>query len=241
MLANNETGTIPPVKELAQIARERGVLFHTDAVQAVGKMSVDVRDLGVDLLSLSAHKFYGPKGAGALYVRTGTPLDAHTVGGGQEMNLRSGTENVAAVAGLAEAIRLLQENPDRHSRAVHLAEEFTAKLFAAVPDIRLHGHPERRIKSTVNLGFSGVNGEALVIALDLRGIAVSSGSACSTGATQPSHVLRAMGLDRAAAESSIRFSFGYLNTASDIDRIVVTVAAEVARLRGMSPVYQAGA
>ena len=240
MLANNEVGTVQPISKLAGIAHERGVLFHTDAVQAIGKIPVDVGELGVDLLSLSAHKFYGPKGVGALYIRTGTMIDAHIFGGEQEGTLRSGTENVPAIAGMAEAMRLLQERPDPNEHAVRIAKEFIGKLFSAIPGITLNGHPEQRIKSTVNVGFAGVNGEALVIALDLRGICVSSGAACSTGAIEPSHVLTAMGFSQAETESSLRFSFGKLNRPEDVDVIVEVLAAEVERLRRMSPLYRAG-
>ena len=239
MTVNNEVGTIQPIKKLAEIAHERGVLFHTDAVQAVGRMPLDVDDLGVDLLALSPHKFYGPKGVGVLYIRSGTPINAHIFGGGQEGKRRSGTENLPAIVGLAEAIGLLQEDPHHHERAEALGEEFRKKLFTAVPDIQLYGHPERRIKSTVGVGFAGANGEALVIALDLNNICVSSGSACSTGAIEPSHVLLAMGYDRAAAENSIRFSFGKLNQPEDIDVMVARVTAEVERLRRISPLYRA--
>ena len=240
MLANNEVGTIQPIRELARIARERGVLFHTDAVQAIGKLRVNVEELGADLLSLSAHKFYGPKGVGALYVRAGTIIDAHIYGGGQESKLRSGTENVPAVVGMALALRFLQEHPNSNDRASQIAEDFTKKLFAVVPDITLHGHPEQRIKSTVNVGLHGANGEALVIALDLHGICVSSGAACSTGAIEPSHVLTAMGFDQPETESSIRFSFGRSSEPDDADVMVEALASEVERLRRMSPVYRAG-
>ncbi len=238
MAANNEVGTMQPIRELATIAHERDTLFHTDAVQSIGKVPVDVNELGVDMLTLSAHKFYGPKGVGALYLRRGVEVDPLIFGGGQESTRRSGTEDLPGIVGMAEALKLLKEQPEQYDQAAAIADQFRTRLFEQVPDIQLHGHPEQRIKTTVNVGFNGINGEALVIALDLHGICVSSGAACSTGAIEPSHVITAMGFEQAVAESSIRFSFGRLNRMDDIDSLVETIATEVDRLRQMSPNYR---
>ncbi len=239
MTVNNEVGTIQPIEQLAAITRERGVLFHTDAVQAAGKIPVEINKPAVDLLTISAHKIYGPKGVGALYVRAGTNIEPHIFGGGQEAARRSGTENLPSIVGFAEAVKLLSEKSNSNDQAAAVGEEFLHRLRDAIDDVRLHGHPDRRVTSTINVGFAGINGEALLIGLDLQGICVSSGSACSTGAIEPSHVLTAMGCDRAAAESSLRFSFGRLNDPGDLDYLITTIADEVDRLRRLSPTYRA--
>ncbi len=233
MLANNEVGTIHPIRMLADLAHERGVIFHTDAVQAMGKIPVNVDDLGVDLLSLAAHKFYGPKGVGILYVRSGTRLAPIIHGGGQETGRRPGTENIPGVAGTAAAMKILTEDPDEMSRVASIASDFRQRLTANIDDIEFFGDPECRLPNTVSVGFGGVDGESLTIALDLHGICVSTGSACMTGAAQPSHVLTTMGVDPRYLRGAIRFSFGRENVPGDAALIAEAVAGEVARLRAM--------
>lgn len=237
MLANNEIGTVYPIIELAHIAKEHGVVFHTDAVQAYGKIPVNVNELGVDMLSLSAHKFYGPKGIGALYVRQGTRLAPILFGGGQEQGRRPGTENVPGAVGMALAMQIAGEEPQEIRRAGKLAEEFRKLLTQDVEDIMIFGDAENRLPNTVAVGFGGVDGESLTIALDLRGICVSTGSACHSGASEPSHVLKAMGIGLHHAMGAIRFSFGRDSKGEDPSHIVTAVAEEVGRLRSMSPTH----
>lgn len=237
MLANNEVGTVHPIADLAQIARERGVVFHTDAVQAYGKIPVNVNELGVDLLSLSSHKFYGPKGVGILYVRQGTRLAPILFGGGQEQGRRPGTENVPGAVGTALAMQIAAEEPQESRRVGKLADEFRKLISQKVDDIMIFGDPERRLPNTVAVGFGGVEGESLAIALDLRGICVSTGSACHSGAHEPSHVLRAMGAPRHFALGVIRFSFGRDSKPDDPALIAAAAAEEVARLRALSPAH----
>jgi len=211
MLANNELGTIHPIAELAALARERGILFHTDAVQAPGRIRCDVAELGVDLLTLSAHKFYGPKGAGVLYVREGTPLVPLVVGGGQEAGLRAGTENVAAIAGLARALELaVFELPDEAPRLAALRERFEETVLREIPGTRINGAGARRLPSLSSVAFDELGAAELLARLDLEGLAVSAGSACSSGAVEPSHVLVATGAPAWVANGTIRFSFGRL-------------------------------
>lgn len=237
MLANNEIGTVYPIAQLAAIARERGVVFHTDAVQAYGKIPVNVNELGVDMLSLSAHKFYGPKGIGVLYVRSGTRLAPILFGGGQEQGRRPGTENVPGAVGMALAMQIAAEEPQEIRRAGKLADEFRKLLAQEVDDIVFFGDAENRLPNTVAVGFGGVDGESLTIALDLRGVCVSTGSACHSGATEPSHVLKAMGIGLHHAMGAIRFSFGRESKGDDPSLIVTAVAGEVGRLRSMSPTH----
>lgn len=236
MHANNEIGTIQPVAELAALARERGALVHTDAVQSVGKIPVDVRDLGVDMLSLSGHKFNGPKGAGALWVRRGTRLHAQLTGGRQERNRRAGTENLPAIVGLGAAARRLLERPPSEAAAdvTALRDRLEAGILAAVPGTTVNGGGAARVGNTSNISFDGVEAESLLIALDLEGIAVSTGSACSSGTLEPSHVLKAMGLPPHRVQNSLRFSLGIGNTAADVDRVVAVLPAAVNRLRGLT-------
>ncbi|MEW5700623.1 MAG: cysteine desulfurase family protein [Candidatus Zixiibacteriota bacterium] len=231
MLANNEIGTIQPVSLLARLAHERGVVFHTDAVQALGKIPVDVDKLGVDLLSLSSHKFYGPKGIGLLYVRQGIRLAPILHGGGQEMGRRPGTENVPGAAGTAVAMKLLHEDPDEPRRVAAIAAEFQRLLGEKVTDIELFGDPDSRLPNTVAVGFGGVDGTDLMIALDLRGLCVSTGSACTSGVREPSHVLQALGIVPHYAHGSIRFSFGRGSRTEHAAIIADAVAAEVERMR----------
>ena len=235
MHANNEIGTIQPIAELARLAHARGALFHTDAVQSVGKLAVDVRELDVDLLSLSAHKLNGPKGVGALWVRRGTRLTAHTTGGKQERNRRAGTENVPAIVGLGAAARLaLDKGSADTARVAALRDRLERGILTAVPGTVVNGDPDRRVANTCNISFDRVEAEALLIALDLDGIAVSTGSACSSGALEPSHVLRAMGFSAHRTQNSIRFSLGLGNTADEVDRVLEVLPGIVDRLRALT-------
>ncbi len=235
MHANNEIGTIQPVAELAALARERGALVLTDAVQSVGKIPVDVRGLGVDLLSLSGHKFNGPKGAGALWIRRGTRLHAQLTGGRQERNRRAGTENLPAIVGLgAAAHRLLEADEKGPGHVTGLRDRLEAGILAEVPGTVVNGGGSPRVGNTSNISFHGVEAESLLIALDLEGIAVSTGSACSSGTLEPSHVLRAMGFSPHRAQNSIRFSLGLGNTRADVDRVVEVLPGIVDRLRALS-------
>jgi cysteine desulfurase len=230
MLANNETGVLQPVAEAARHARGRGALVHCDAVQAAGKVPVDVRELDVDLLTLSAHKIGGPKGAGALYVRRGTVLKALLRGGAQERNRRAGTENVAAIVGFGAAATLARERlPGESARLGPLRDRFEQRLLATSGARRNGGEP--RVANTTNVSFEGTEAESLLMALDLAGIAVSTGAACAAGATEPSHVLRAMGLPAERVQASLRFSLGRGTTAADLDRVALAVAAAVAAQR----------
>lgn len=235
MLANNEIGTLQPIAEIARICREAGVLIHTDAVQAVGSIPVDVRELGVDLLSLSAHKFYGPKGMGVLYARKGTRRQPLFRGGGQERGHRPGTENVPGIVGTAtaldQAVGLLSTEAER-IRA--LRDRLIAGIEFSVPGCRLNGHPLQRLPNNAHFSVEGVESEALLVSLDLHGIAASGGSACMSGALEPSHVLQAIGVPMEAARGSVRFSLGRGNTAEEIDRVITLFAETVERLRGLS-------
>jgi len=232
MHANNEIGTIQPLAELAAIAHRHGALFHTDAVQSIGKLRIDVADIGVDLLSLSAHKCYGPKGIGALWVRRGSRLIPMMTGGKQERNRRAGTENVPGIAGLGAAARLaIRQAETEAGRLAALRDLLEAGILQRVSGTLVNGDPTRRVSNTTNISFDRVEAESLLIALDLEGIAVSTGSACSSGTLQPSHVLRAMGHSPHRAQSSIRFSLGAGNTVEEIDRVIAVLPKVVNRLR----------
>jgi len=232
MLANNEIGTIQPVAQLAAIAREHGVLFHTDAVQAPSWLPIDVAELGVDLLTLSAHKFYGPKGVGLLYARAGVPIAPHVIGGGQEFGRRSGTQNVLGIVGMAKAFELaVQERPAASARTAALRDRLAAGIQAGIADVRRNGSADGRLANNLNMSFAGVESEALLIALDLEGIAVSAGSACTSGSLDPSHVLAALGIGARWQTGAIRFSLGRTTTDMEIDRVLRTLPALVARLR----------
>ncbi|MTI93966.1 MAG: cysteine desulfurase NifS [Firmicutes bacterium] len=240
MHANNEVGTIQPIKELAAVARERGVRFHTDAVQTVGNIPVDVQDLGVDMLSLSAHKIYGPKGVGLLWVRKGTKLNSITFGGAQEKKLRPGTENVAGIIGLSRALELaVQEQPETKARLTELRDHLISGL-TTLPDVWLNGHPQHRLPGNVNVSVDRVEGEALILSLDMAGIAVSSGSACTSGSLDPSHVLMSMGLSHQQAHGSLRLTLGKSTTREDIEHVLTVVPDVVKRLRDMSPIRESG-
>jgi len=237
MHANNEIGTIQPVAELAQLAHARGALFHTDAVQSVAKIPVDVRALGVDLLSLSAHKFYGPKGAGALWIRRGTRIGAILTGGKHERNRRAGTENVAGIAGLGTAAELAARKLQPEGmRLAALRDRLERLVLERVPGSAINGSREQRVPNTTNISFEGVEAESLLIALDLDGIAVSTGSACSSGTLEPSHVLRAMGLPAHRTQNSIRISLGAGNTDQDVDFLLDRLPGIVQKLRSLTRV-----
>jgi cysteine desulfurase len=237
MLANNETGVIFPVAEVAGRCRARGILVHTDATQAVGKVPVDMRALGVDLLSLSAHKFGGPKGVGALVVRRGVTLVAQQTGGHQERGVRGGTENVPGIAGFGEAARVAAERlaAGEPSALAALRDRLEGRVVEMIPQAALNGAGAPRLPNTSSCSFAGVDGEALLVALDLEGIAVSSGSACAAGAADPSHVLLAMGLSRERAQATVRFSLGVDTTPDDVDYVAATLPAVVERLRALAP------
>ena len=234
MHANNETGVIQPVAEISSLAKRHGILFHTDAVQSVGKIPVNVQDLGVDLLSISGHKIHGPKGIGALYVRKGTRMAPFMTGGSQERKRRAGTENVPAIAGLGAAALLAGERlPEVSTRVAELRDRLQDQAMARIAGTRINGQA-LRLPNVANLSFENLEGEAAVIALDLEGIAVSTGSACSSGALEPSHVLVAMGLRPEVVQSSLRFSLCCYTTQEEIDRTVQTLEAVIQRLRKLS-------
>ena len=238
MLANNEVGTIQPIRELAAAAHEAGVLFHTDAVQAVGHIPVDVAELGVDLLSLSGHKFGGPRGTGALYVRKGTPISPLIQGGGQEKDRRSGTENVAGVAGMAVALTQAVEGLDREIPRLTALRDALLDGLSAIPSSRITGHPTRRLPGTTSVIFECIEGESLLLRLDAMGIASSTGSACSSHSLEPSHVLTAMGLPHEIVHGSLRLSLGPENTMDDVNYLIECVTTAVAGLRALSPLWE---
>jgi cysteine desulfurase len=236
MLANNETGTIEPVGKIARIAKEHGGDVHTDATQAVGRHPVDVKELGVDYLTLSAHKFHGPQGAGALYVRRGARLAPLLHGGGQEGGRRSGTLNVPGIAGLGAAADLARRELDSRARRVAaLRDRLEKGIVDRIEGCHLNGHPESRLPGHLNVSFDSVEGEALLFDLDMAGVACSTGSACSSGSVEPSHVLAAMGLSRARARGALRFSLSHLNSEEEVDAILGLLPQAVERLRRMSP------
>jgi cysteine desulfurase len=238
MHANNELGTLQPVEEIGRIARAHGVVFHTDAVQSAGKIRVDVGELRADLLTLSAHKLHGPKGVGALYVRKGTRFRPLVYGGHHERDRRAGTENVPGLVGFGKAAELAREHLDENaSRLGRLRDRLEAAILNEVPSVKINGDPARRLPGTTNLRFEFVDGEAFVIAMDLRQIACSTGAACSSGSLEPSHVLAAIGLSRDQARASIRFSLGAFNTDEDIDQALEALPDVVERLRSLSPRY----
>ena len=236
MHANNELGTIQPIEEIGRIAAEADVYFHCDAVQSAGKLPLDVNRLGVDLLSISAHKIYGPKGVGALYVRAGTPLEPQFHGGHHERDRRPGTENVPGIVGFGKAAELARVRLTTDSARIEsLRDRLEEMLVSSLASVRVNGDRSRRVPNTTNLAFTAAGGEALVIALDLRGVACSTGAACSSGAVEPSHVLLAIGLSPDEARSSLRFSLGRTTTAAEIDRAADIIPPAVERLRALSP------
>ena len=238
MMANNEVGTIQPYKEIAAIAKKHGVLYHVDAVQAVGAIKVDVNDIGCDMLTLSAHKFYGPKGVGALYIRNGLKIEKLIVGGGQERAMRGGTTNTPAVVGLGQAIENAVKNLGSYAEhCKNLRDRFTGRVEKEIPYVKLNGSRTNRLPNNANFSFEYIEGESILYRLDLAGIAVSSGSACSSGSLEPSHVLLAMGVDIVLGHGSIRFSFGKDNTVEQIDYAVDKLKEIVKTLREMSPLF----
>jgi cysteine desulfurase len=242
MLANNEIGTLEPIEEIGRIAAEKGIILHSDAVQGVGKVPVDVHKLGVHLLSLSAHKLYGPKGVGALYIRKGTRLEPLMYGGHHERDRRPGTENVAGIVGLGAAaeLALARLNQDGE-RIAAMRDRLEKGLLGRVPHASINGWGAPRTPNTTNVTFPFVEGEAMVIALDLKGIACSTGAACSSGAVEPSHVLTAIGLSREDARATIRFSLGHQTTGEEIDYALETIPPVIERLRELSPTYRKAA
>ena len=238
MTANNEVGTVQPVAEISAMARARGIVFFTDAVQAVGALKTDVKLPAVDMLSFSGHKFYGPKGIGVLYVRAGLRIDRLVTGGHQERGMRGGTTNVPAVVGIAEALRIATEELDRNAAYVaSLRDRFISRVLREIPYVKLNGHPKDRLPANANFSFRYIEGESLLYSLDLAGVAVSSGSACSSGSLEPSHVLLAMGVPEGLAHGSIRFSFGKDNTPEEVDYAVDRLKEIVVKLRALSPLF----
>jgi cysteine desulfurase len=236
MQANNEIGTIQPIKTIAKIAKEKGVLMHTDAVQSYGKIDLNVDDLGVDLLSISGHKVYGPKGIGALYIRKGTNIVPLIHGGHQERGMRAGTENTAGIVGFGEAVRILGERGKKDKERVwKLAEKLKKGIEEKIPKVRFNGHPENRVKSTLNFSYLGLEAEAILLALATKDIYVSTGSACSSESEEASHVLLAIGLRPEIARSSIRMSLGRFNTEEDIDIVLRELPEIIEKLRKISP------
>ena len=242
MHANNEIGTLQPVTEIGKIARERGVCFHTDAVQTFGHMPFTVDELNVDLLSLSAHKLYGPKGVGALFVRQGTRLEPHMHGGEQEGKRRASTHNVPGIVGLAKAVELAEKAmAEEDTRIMALRNRLIRGIFDKIDRVRLNGHPEKRLANNVNVSMEYCEGEAMILSLDLMGIACSTGSACSSTSVEPSHVLRAIGLSVEETRGSLRFSLGRYTQEQEIDKVLDVLPRIVKRLRAMSPAYRSSA
>ena len=238
MYANNEIGTIQPIKEIGRICREKGVLFHTDAVQAVGHIPVDVRSDNTDMMSVSGHKFHGPKGTGFLYVRKGIRLPNLIEGGGQEQRRRAGTENLAGIMGMSEALRIAVRDMDEHMERVSAMRDRLISEIEKIPRVRLNGDRERRLPGNINFCFDGIEGESLLLSLDLEGICASSGSACTSGSLEPSHVLLAIGIPKEVAHGSLRLSIDAVNTDEEIDYITEKLPPIVGRLRDMSPVWE---
>lgn len=239
MAANNEIGAIQPIREAAKLARAHGALFHTDAVQAIGCVPIDVKADGIDLLSLSGHKFHAPKGVGALYIRTGAKLQRLIYGGAQEKTQRGGTENVASIVGMGKAIELAMESMEsRNTYVSGLRDRLIEGILRRIPETRLNGHRTRRLSGNVNVSIRYIEGEALLLSLDMKGIAGSSGSACTSGSLDPSHVLLAIGLPHEIAHGSLRLSLSEENTAEEVDYTIDALVEIVERLRAMSPLYE---
>jgi cysteine desulfurase len=240
MYANNEIGTIEPIPEIGEVAREHEIPFHTDAVQVIGKIPLEMKkkDSDVDMLSLSSHKFYGPKGVGALYIREGTEIDNYMHGGGQEQKRRAGTENVAGIVGLGKAIELAAENLENHNEKMKKMRDSLLAGVLEIPSCRLNGHPEKRLADNLNFSFEYIEGESLLLMLDQMGICCSTGSACSSGSLEPSHVLRAIGLPPEIAQGSLRLTLGDENSEEDIDYVLEVLPETVKKLRAISPFYK---
>lgn len=241
MHANNEIGTIEPIKVLGSVCREAGVVFHTDAVQTFGHLPIDVNDMNIDLLSASAHKLYGPKGAGLLYIRKGVKLTPLLHGGDQERRRRASTQNVPGIAGFSSAVELAEkEMPLESVRQAALRDRLIKELLEMVPESQLNGHPVLRLPNNVNISFAYVEGEAMLLNLDMEGIGASTGSACTSSSLEPSHVLVACGLPHELAHGSLRFSFGRRTTEEEIDHVIKVLPPIIAKLRAMSPLYKPG-
>lgn len=241
MFANNEVGTIMPIEQIGETCKKHGVLFHTDAVQAVGHVPVDVEKMHIDLLSLSGHKFHGPKGVGALYVRKGVRIPALILGGAQERRKRAGTENVPGIVGMGKAIELAtSELEDNAAKMKVLRDRLIFGIPARIPDVKLNGHPTERLPNNVNFSIRFIEGESILLMLDLNGIAASSGSACTSGSLDPSHVLLAMGLPHEVAHGSLRLTLSEFTTPEEIDYVLDTLPPIVEKLRAMSPLYHGG-
>jgi len=239
MYANNEIGTIEPITELGAIARRHKIYFHTDAVQVIGNLPVDVKTQNIDLLSLSAHKFYGPKGVGVLYIKKGVKIDNLIHGGGQERRRRAGTENIAGIVGLGKAIELATADIEGHNRKIRvLRDRLMKEILVKIPHSRLNGHPEKRLVGNINISFEFIEGESMLLWLDDEGICASTGSACTSGSLEPSHVLLATGLPVEISHGSLRLTLGDVNTEADVDFVLEVLPKVVSRLRDMSPLYQ---
>lgn len=239
MFANNEIGTIQPIKEIGKIAKQHQIVFHTDAVQAVGNVKIDVKEMQIDSLSMSGHKFYGPKGIGALYVKKGIKFETLIHGGHQEKNKRAGTENVAGIVGLGTAIELAYRDLEEHNRKIkELRDYYVEQVEQRIPYIRVNGDRERRLPGNSNISFRFIEGEGLLLNLDLKGICASSGSACTSGSLDPSHVLLAIGLPHEIAHGSLRISIGKYNTKEEVDYLIENLVEIVNRLREMSPLWE---
>ncbi|MDO4387045.1 MAG: cysteine desulfurase NifS [Clostridia bacterium] len=240
MTANNEIGTIQPIEEIARMAHAKGALFHTDAVQAIGSVKIDVKAMGIDLLSLSGHKFHAPKGVGALYMKNSVHIERLIRGGAQERTQRAGTENLASIVGLGKAIELATADIDAHNaKLIEMRDHMISEILARIPETRLNGDAKRRLPGNVNVSVRYIEGESLLLSLDLKGIAASSGSACTSGALDPSHVLLAIGLPHEIAHGSLRLTMNEENTMEEVDTVVEALVEIVKRLRAMSPLYHA--
>ena len=238
MTANNEIGTIQPIKEIGAIAKEKGVYFHTDAVQAIGSVKIDVKEMNIDMLSLSGHKFHAPKGVGALYVRNGIKLERLIQGGAQERTQRAGTENLASIVALGKAIEMATENIDAHNaKLTAMRDRLIDGILETIPETRLNGHRTERLPGNVNVSVRYIEGEALLLSLDIKGIAASSGSACTSGSLDPSHVLLAIGLPHEIAHGSLRLSLSEENTMEEVEYVLTSLKEIVERLRAMSPLF----
>ncbi len=237
MAANNEVGTIMPVREIGEIAREKGITLHLDAVQAIGKIPFDVQEIGCDLVSISAHKLYGPKGIGALYVKKGTKISKCQSGGHQEKNLRAGTINTPGVVGLGKACEITAGEMSKYEEVRALRDRLYDGIKDNVKQVRLNGHPVYRLPNTLNITFDYLEGESIILSLDMEGIAASTGSACTSGSLEPSHVLKSMGIEALFSQGSVRFSLDKYTTKEDIDYVIAKLPPIIERLRKMSPVY----
>ncbi|HVP97132.1 cysteine desulfurase NifS [Methanoregula sp.] len=239
MYANNEIGTLEPIRELAAIAQKHKVYFHTDAVQAIGNVPLNVKDEKIDLLSLSAHKFYGPKGVGALYIRNGVRIENLIHGGGQERKKRAGTENIAGIVGCGKAIELATADIEGHNARIRaMRDRLSKSILETIPNARLNGHPTERLPGNLNISFEFIEGESMLLWLDDEGICASTGSACTSGSLEPSHVLLATGLPVEISHGSLRLTLGDANTEADVDFVLEVLPKVVSRLREMSPLYQ---